>query len=87
MIRSVVVIWVRGWRGSGWRRFVEEAKAHQGCTADDKTAYQHNSQADKTGQLMQRNCDEIITVHIPVIQIHSIKYSVLLKIKQWYTLF
>jgi hypothetical protein len=39
----------------------------------------------KTGKMIHFNFDEKITVHMPVIQIHSIKYSVLLQIKQWYT--
>jgi len=41
----------------------------------------------KTGQMIQFNFDKKITVHIPVIQIHGIKYSVLLQIKQWYALY
>ena len=68
-----------------WRR----PKPTKGCTAVDEKIWQQNSQADKftTGQMIQHNFDEIITVHIPVIQIHIIKYSVLLQIKQWYTLY
>jgi hypothetical protein len=68
---------------------MEEAKAHQGLYSWwlRNPATEFTGQRIKTGQMIQHNFDEIITIHIPVIQIHSIKYSVLLQIKRWYTLY